>query len=131
MTAGVVVVPPTLPLRELENALIARHIGAPVVDGGRLVGIVSRSDVVRYFEQQGSAMMVFGVAALLAPVVGPTLGGFITDNYGWLLDPNRRDARSRSEGSMEGPNTIEAPMVDAIVFVATNSLFAEDTLLHL
>src|SRR2546430_769891 len=22
-------------------------------------------------------------AALLAPVVGPTLGGFITDNYGW------------------------------------------------
>jgi MFS transporter, DHA2 family, multidrug resistance protein len=28
-------------------------------------------------------MTVFGVAALLAPVVGPTLGGFITDNYGW------------------------------------------------
>src|SRR5580704_11751095 len=25
----------------------------------------------------------FGMAALLAPVVGPTLGGFITDNYGW------------------------------------------------
>src|SRR5215470_651534 len=34
-------------------------------------------------EQQGSAMTVFGIAALLAPVVGPTLGGFITDNYGW------------------------------------------------
>lgn len=34
-------------------------------------------------EQQGPAMTVFGVAALLAPVVGPTLGGFITDNYGW------------------------------------------------
>ena len=28
-------------------------------------------------------MTVFGVAALLAPVVGPTLGGYITDNYGW------------------------------------------------
>jgi len=34
-------------------------------------------------EKQGAAMTVFGVAALLAPVVGPTLGGFITDNYGW------------------------------------------------
>ncbi len=34
-------------------------------------------------EKQGAAMTVFGIAALLAPVVGPTLGGFITDNYGW------------------------------------------------
>jgi MFS transporter, DHA2 family, multidrug resistance protein len=34
-------------------------------------------------EKQGAAQTVFGVAALLAPVVGPTLGGFITDNYGW------------------------------------------------
>jgi DHA2 family multidrug resistance protein len=34
-------------------------------------------------EKQGQAMTIFGMAALLAPVVGPTLGGFITDNYGW------------------------------------------------
>jgi MFS transporter, DHA2 family, multidrug resistance protein len=34
-------------------------------------------------EQQGTAMTLFGMAALLAPVVGPTLGGYITDNYGW------------------------------------------------
>src|SRR6516164_6548841 len=34
-------------------------------------------------EQQGAAMTIFGVAALLAPVVGPTLGGYITDNYNW------------------------------------------------
>jgi DHA2 family multidrug resistance protein len=34
-------------------------------------------------EQQGTAQTLFGMAALLAPVVGPTLGGFITDNYGW------------------------------------------------
>src|SRR6185369_4378607 len=34
-------------------------------------------------EKQGAAQTVFGVAALLAPVVGPTLGGYITDNYGW------------------------------------------------
>ena len=34
-------------------------------------------------EKQGAAMTVFATAALLAPVFGPTLGGFITDNYGW------------------------------------------------
>lgn len=34
-------------------------------------------------EKQGSAQTLFGIAALLAPVVGPTLGGYITDNYGW------------------------------------------------
>jgi DHA2 family multidrug resistance protein len=34
-------------------------------------------------EKQGAAMTMFSIAALLAPVVGPTLGGFITDNYGW------------------------------------------------
>lgn len=33
--------------------------------------------------KQGTAMTIFGIAALLAPVVGPTLGGYITDNYGW------------------------------------------------
>ena len=34
-------------------------------------------------EKQGIAMTLFGLAALLAPVVGPTLGGWITDQYSW------------------------------------------------
>jgi MFS transporter, DHA2 family, multidrug resistance protein len=34
-------------------------------------------------ERQGAAMTMFAIAALLAPVVGPTLGGYITDNYEW------------------------------------------------
>jgi MFS transporter, DHA2 family, multidrug resistance protein len=34
-------------------------------------------------EKQGAAQTLFGIAALLAPVIGPTLGGYITDNYGW------------------------------------------------
>ena len=34
-------------------------------------------------ERQGTAQTMFGIAALLAPVVGPTLGGYITDNYDW------------------------------------------------
>jgi MFS transporter, DHA2 family, multidrug resistance protein len=34
-------------------------------------------------EKQGAAMTMFGVAALLAPVVGPTLGGYLTVQYNW------------------------------------------------
>src|ERR1700739_4692235 len=34
-------------------------------------------------EKQGMAMTLFGLAALIAPVVGPTLGGWITDSYSW------------------------------------------------
>ena len=34
-------------------------------------------------EKQGTAQTVFGVAALLGPVVGPTLGGWLVVNYNW------------------------------------------------
>jgi len=34
-------------------------------------------------EKQGAAMTMFGIAALLAPVVGPTLGGYLTVQYNW------------------------------------------------
>ncbi len=34
-------------------------------------------------EKQGAAQTMFGIAALLAPVVGPTLGGYLTVVYGW------------------------------------------------
>jgi DHA2 family multidrug resistance protein len=34
-------------------------------------------------EKQGAAQTMFGVATLLAPVVGPTLGGWLVVNYDW------------------------------------------------
>jgi len=34
-------------------------------------------------QKRGMAMAVFTMAILVAPILGPTLGGFITDNYGW------------------------------------------------
>jgi DHA2 family multidrug resistance protein len=34
-------------------------------------------------EKQGQAQTMFGVAALLAPIVGPTLGGWLCVNYDW------------------------------------------------
>lgn len=34
-------------------------------------------------EKQGTAMTMFGIAALTAPVVGPTLGGYLSDYQSW------------------------------------------------
>jgi DHA2 family multidrug resistance protein len=34
-------------------------------------------------EKQGTAQTLFGVAALLGPIVGPTLGGWLVVNYDW------------------------------------------------
>jgi DHA2 family multidrug resistance protein len=65
------------------NALIAFRVLQGLAGGGLQPS--SQGILLDAFppEKQGGAMTVFGIAALLAPVVGPTLGGFITDNYGW------------------------------------------------
>src|SRR5271170_6621026 len=34
-------------------------------------------------EKQGTAMTLFGVAAIIAPIVGPTLGGWLCVDYDW------------------------------------------------
>jgi MFS transporter, DHA2 family, multidrug resistance protein len=34
-------------------------------------------------KQRGMAFAVYGMAVVVAPAIGPTLGGFITDNYSW------------------------------------------------
>lgn len=34
-------------------------------------------------EQHGMAMAVYGVGVVVAPVIGPTLGGWITDSFSW------------------------------------------------
>ena len=33
--------------------------------------------------KHGTAMAAFGLGIILAPILGPTLGGYITDNYTW------------------------------------------------
>src|SRR5271168_2320243 len=33
--------------------------------------------------KRGMSMAVYGMAVVLAPAIGPTLGGFITDNFHW------------------------------------------------
>lgn len=34
-------------------------------------------------EEQGTAMGIYGIGAVFGPAVGPTLGGWLTDNYSW------------------------------------------------
>ena len=34
-------------------------------------------------EKRGMAFAIYGMAVVLAPAIGPTLGGFITDNFSW------------------------------------------------
>lgn len=34
-------------------------------------------------EKQGMAMAIFGMGVVLAPAMGPILGGWLTDHYGW------------------------------------------------
>src|SRR5258708_14166463 len=34
-------------------------------------------------ERQGSAMALWGIAVMVGPVLGPVLGGWLTENYTW------------------------------------------------
>jgi DHA2 family multidrug resistance protein len=34
-------------------------------------------------EQQGLAFSLYGITVIVGPILGPTLGGWITDNYSW------------------------------------------------
>ena len=53
--------------------------------GGGALQPVSQAILVESFphEKHGMAMAVYGMGVVVAPVIGPTLGGWITDNYTW------------------------------------------------
>jgi DHA2 family multidrug resistance protein len=53
--------------------------------GGGALQPISQAILVESFprEKHGMAMAVFGMGVVVAPVIGPTLGGWITDNYTW------------------------------------------------
>ena len=33
--------------------------------------------------KRGAATALFGIGIVVAPIIGPTLGGWLTDNYSW------------------------------------------------
>jgi MFS transporter, DHA2 family, multidrug resistance protein len=53
--------------------------------GGGGMQPISQAILVDSFprEKQGMAMAIYGMGVVVAPTLGPTLGGWITDNYSW------------------------------------------------
>jgi DHA2 family multidrug resistance protein len=53
--------------------------------GGGALQPISQAILLESFpqEKRGQAMALFGLGVIVAPIIGPTLGGWITDNYSW------------------------------------------------
>jgi len=52
--------------------------------GASLVPL-SQATLLDYYprEQQGSAMAAWGMGVMVGPIIGPALGGWLTENYSW------------------------------------------------
>ena len=68
-------------------ASLGMLIGARIAQGagGGALQPIAQAVLMESFppEKRGSAMAVFGLGVVVAPIIGPTLGGWITDNYSW------------------------------------------------
>lgn len=53
--------------------------------GGGALQPIAQSILLESFpkEKQGQAMGIYGLGVVTAPILGPVLGGWITDNYSW------------------------------------------------
>jgi MFS transporter, DHA2 family, multidrug resistance protein len=70
----------------LSNTL-AEIVAARLLQGVFGAALVPLSQVVLMDinprEKQGSAMAIWGVGVMVGPILGPTLGGWLTDSYDW------------------------------------------------
>jgi DHA2 family multidrug resistance protein len=66
----------------LDFLILARVLQG--IGGGAMVPI-SQAILLESFppNKRGAAMAAFGMGVIVAPILGPTLGGWITDNYSW------------------------------------------------
>jgi MFS transporter, DHA2 family, multidrug resistance protein len=66
----------------LAVIVVARFVQG--LAGGPLVPL-SQATMIETFpaSQRGMAMAVWGIGIMFAPIIGPTLGGWITDNWSW------------------------------------------------
>src|SRR6202790_4035342 len=58
--------------------LLQGSFGAALVPLSQAVMLDSYS-----LAERGSAMAIWGMGVMLGPIMGPTLGGFLTDQYSW------------------------------------------------
>ncbi|HYQ92615.1 MAG TPA: DHA2 family efflux MFS transporter permease subunit [Candidatus Competibacteraceae bacterium] len=66
----------------LEILIVARVLQGA---GGGALQPISQAILLESFPpaRRGAAMAVFGIGVVVAPIIGPTLGGWLTDNYSW------------------------------------------------
>ena len=66
----------------LEMLIVARIIQGA---GGGALQPIAQAVLLESFppEKRGAAMAIYGMGIIVAPIIGPTLGGWITDNYSW------------------------------------------------
>jgi DHA2 family multidrug resistance protein len=66
----------------LGMILVARAVQGA---GGGALQPLAQSILLESFppEKRGAAMAVYGLGVVVAPVLGPTLGGWLTDQYSW------------------------------------------------
>jgi MFS transporter, DHA2 family, multidrug resistance protein len=70
----------------LSNSL-AQIVAARLLQGAFGAALVPLAQVVLMEinprEKQGQAMAVWGMGVMVGPILGPTLGGWLTDSYNW------------------------------------------------
>ncbi|MGO9422155.1 DHA2 family efflux MFS transporter permease subunit [Roseiarcus sp.] len=66
---------------------IGQMVGFRLLQGVFGAGLVPLAQAVMLdiypVEKRGSAMATFGMGVMLGPIMGPTLGGWLTDSYSW------------------------------------------------
>lgn len=68
--------------KNLEQMVLARILQG--IGGGGLLPI-SQAILLENFKpsERGKAMAMFGLVIVIAPIIGPVLGGWITENWSW------------------------------------------------
>ena len=64
---------------------VKRGLSAGRVQSVAVKLIVDREEEIENFkpEERGKAMAVFGLVIVIAPIIGPVIGGWITENWSW------------------------------------------------
>ncbi len=66
---------------------LAELVGARVIQGIGGGALISTAQAILFdvfpLHERGKAMAIFGMGVMVGPTLGPTLGGWITDNYSW------------------------------------------------
>lgn len=68
--------------RSLDEMILARILQG--LGGGAIIPIAQAILLESFpLEKRRLSMAIFGFGVILAPIIGPVLGGWITDNYSW------------------------------------------------